>query len=179
MTLLHALRDLPTAMEQVLAPAHADRRASRTGSPRPGATGPSSATASNRIAAHEVRIKLSELCYKSIACDGTEDKKHIDLSAEPLILVCGAGLSGSNADDVAKELAIYRAHKAAAVAIVDEGDDRFGAALDTIEVPAVHPALGFVLSRDGRPPVRLRGGARDRRRPPARSARPGPRSKRW
>ena len=100
----------------------------------------------NRIAAHEVRIKLSELCYKSIACDGTEDKKHIDLSSEPLILVCGAGLSGSNADDVAKELAIYRAHKAAAIAIIDEGDERFSAALDTIEVPAVHPALGFVLS---------------------------------
>ena len=45
----------------------------------------------NRIAANEVRIKLSELCYKSIACDATEDKKHIDLSSEPLILVCAAG----------------------------------------------------------------------------------------
>ena len=42
----------------------------------------------------EVRIKLSELCYKSIACDATEDKKHIDLSSEPLILVCAAGLDG-------------------------------------------------------------------------------------
>ena len=48
----------------------------------------------NRIAADEVRIKLSELCYKSIACDATEDKKHIDLSSEPLILVCAAGLDG-------------------------------------------------------------------------------------
>ena len=46
----------------------------------------------NRIAAAEVRIKLSELCYKSIACDVTEDKKHIDLSSEPMILVCAAGL---------------------------------------------------------------------------------------
>ncbi|MGH1491300.1 MAG: SIS domain-containing protein, partial [Acidimicrobiales bacterium] len=34
----------------------------------------------NHIAAKELRIKLSELCYKSIACDVTEDKKHIDLS---------------------------------------------------------------------------------------------------
>ena len=42
----------------------------------------------------ELRIKLSELCYKSIACDITEDKKHIDLSSEPLILVCAAGLVG-------------------------------------------------------------------------------------
>ena len=74
----------------------------------------------NRIAAQELRIKLSELCYKSIACDATEDKKHIDLSAEPLILVCAAGLTGSTADDVAKEVAIYRAHKAAPVVIATD-----------------------------------------------------------
>ena len=41
----------------------------------------------NLIAAQEVRIKLSELCYKSISSDSTEDKKHIDLSCEPLIFV--------------------------------------------------------------------------------------------
>ncbi|GIS55794.1 MAG: hypothetical protein Ct9H90mP30_4790 [Actinomycetota bacterium] len=35
----------------------------------------------NMVAAREIRIKLSELCYKSIAADFTEDKKHIDLSA--------------------------------------------------------------------------------------------------
>jgi hypothetical protein len=51
----------------------------------------------NKVAAEEVRIKLSELCYKSMACDSTEDKKHIDLSSEPLILVCAAGLVGSTA----------------------------------------------------------------------------------
>lgn len=100
----------------------------------------------NRVAAHEVRIKLSELCYKSIACDVTEDKKHIDLSSEPMVLVCAAGLRGSNADDVAKEVAIYRAHKAAPIAIVDEGEERFHAALETVAVPEVHPALAFVLS---------------------------------
>ena len=83
----------------------------------------------NRIAAAEVRIKLSELCYKSIACDFTEDKKHIDLSSEPLILVCAAGLSGSTADDVAKEVAIYRAHKASPVVIATDGQSRFAAAL--------------------------------------------------
>jgi glutamine---fructose-6-phosphate transaminase (isomerizing) len=101
---------------------------------------------SNRIAAQELRIKLSELCYKSIACDITEDKKHIDLSSEPLILVCAAGLSGSNADDVAKEVAIFRAHRAAPLVIATEGNDRFGAALETIAVPPVHPMLGFVLA---------------------------------
>jgi glucosamine--fructose-6-phosphate aminotransferase (isomerizing) len=100
----------------------------------------------NRIAANEIRIKLSELCYKSIACDGTEDKKHIDLSSEPLILVCAAGLSGSNADDVAKEVAIYRSHKAAPVVIASEGEERFGSAVAAVFVPATHPVLAFVLS---------------------------------
>jgi glucosamine--fructose-6-phosphate aminotransferase (isomerizing) len=100
----------------------------------------------NRIAANELRIKLSELCYKAIACDSTEDKKHIDLSSEPLILVCAAGLSGSNADDVAKEVAIFRAHKATPIVIASEGEDRFSAAVQAIKVPATHPALAFVLS---------------------------------
>ena len=99
----------------------------------------------NRVAAEEVRIKLSELCYKSIAADATEDKKHIDLSSEPLILVCAAGLRGSTADDVAKETAIFRAHKATPIVIADEGEQRYSAAA-TITVPPVDPALGFVLS---------------------------------
>jgi hypothetical protein len=75
----------------------------------------------NRVAAAEVRIKLSELCYKSIACDATEDKKHIDLSSEPMILVCAAGLTGSTADDVAKEVAIYKAHKACPIVVATAG----------------------------------------------------------
>ena len=93
-----------------------------------------------------VRIKLSELCYKSIACDVTEDKKHIDLSSEPLILVCAAGLDGPNADDVAKEVAIYRAHKAAPIVIATEGDERSPPRSRRIGVPPVHPRLAFVLS---------------------------------
>jgi glucosamine--fructose-6-phosphate aminotransferase (isomerizing) len=100
----------------------------------------------NRIAAAEVRIKLSELCYKSIACDATEDKKHIDLSSEPLILVCAAGLTGSTADDVQKEVAIYQAHKACPIVIATAGETRFTAAAATITVPAVHGSLAFVLS---------------------------------
>lgn len=99
----------------------------------------------NRIAASEVRIKLSELCYKSVACDSIEDKKHIDLSAEPMILVCAAGLSGSNATDAQKEIAIYRAHKAAPVVVATAGDRGFESA-DTIPVPPVDPRVGFVLS---------------------------------
>src|SRR3546814_11267442 len=98
----------------------------------------------NRIAAEELRIKLSELCYRSIACDATEDKKHIDLSCEPLILVCAAGLEGSTADDVAKEVAIYRAHKASPIVIATDGQARYSAALHVLSVPATHPALAFV-----------------------------------
>ncbi|MDP8976933.1 MAG: SIS domain-containing protein [Actinomycetota bacterium] len=100
----------------------------------------------DRIAAQELRIKLSELCYKSIACDATEDKKHIDLSSEPLVLVCAAGLSGPNADDVAKEVAIYRSHKAAPVVITADADHRFSAAVHVIQVPKVDQAFAFVLA---------------------------------
>ncbi len=144
-TTMQALRELPAAMHQVVAQRsniaamalrHAPYRRSWT------VVG----NGVNRVAAQEARIKLSELCYKSIGCDTTEDKKHIDLSAEPLILVCAAGLTGSNADDVAKEVAIFRAHKAAPVVIATLGEDRFSSALDTIFVPAVHPNLDFVLS---------------------------------
>jgi glucosamine--fructose-6-phosphate aminotransferase (isomerizing) len=100
----------------------------------------------NRVAAAEIRIKLSELCYKSIACDATEDKKHIDLSTEPLVLVCAAGLVGSTADDVAKEVAIFKAHKGCPIVIATVGEARFAAAAATIHVPAVHPAHAFILS---------------------------------
>ncbi|MFM7127504.1 MAG: SIS domain-containing protein, partial [Actinomycetota bacterium] len=100
----------------------------------------------NAIAANEVRIKLSELCYKSISCDVTEDKKHIDLSCEPLILVCAAGLSGSTADDVAKEVAIYRAHKATPVVVADASDSRYTGAAAVVGVPGVDSSLAFVLS---------------------------------
>ncbi|MFM7223967.1 MAG: SIS domain-containing protein, partial [Actinomycetota bacterium] len=126
---LAALRGLPVAMESVLT-----RRAAIGAVARRNALSRRSwavvGSGPNRVAAQELRIKCSELCSKSISCDVTEDKKHIDLSAEPMVIVCAAGLRGSNADDVAKEIAIYRAHKAAPVAIIDEGDERFSAATD-------------------------------------------------
>ncbi|MEY2450566.1 MAG: hypothetical protein QOD92_140 [Acidimicrobiaceae bacterium] len=143
--LLRALRSLPDAMEEVLS-----RRAEIGAIAQQWA--PSKrywaivGNGANRIAANELRIKLSELCYKSIACDSTEDKKHIDLSSEPLILVCAAGLTGSTADDVAKEVAIFRAHKATPIVIATEGEERFSAAVQAIKVPVVHSQLGFVLS---------------------------------
>src|SRR6478609_6701837 len=143
--LLVSLRELPAAMRTVLAGREAIAEAAQRFAPQRRywaivGNGP------NVVAANEVRIKLSELCYKSIACDVTEDKKHIDLSSEPLILVCAAGLSGGTADDVAKEVAIYKAHKATPIVVATDADERFAAASAVISVPAVHPALAFVLS---------------------------------
>lgn len=143
--ILTGLRELPAAMEAALERRDVIAEAARELAPsrRYWAIVGSGA---NRVAAEEIRIKLSELCYKSIASDAIEDKKHIDLSCEPLILVCAAGLSGSNADDVAKEVAIYRAHKATPIVIATEDEDRFGAAHRVITVPAVRPELAFVLT---------------------------------
>jgi glutamine---fructose-6-phosphate transaminase (isomerizing) len=142
---LAALRSLPEAMDRTLElrPRIAEAAARHAPGRRYWAVVGNGA---NRITAAELRIKLSELCYKSIACDATEDKKHIDLSSEPLILVCAAGLGGSTADDVAKEVAIYRAHKAAPLVIATEGQGRYDAALEVFTVPATAPALAFVLA---------------------------------
>ena len=142
--LLTGLRALPDAMRAVLAKRSEIADAAQRFAP-PKRYWAVVGNGPNLVAAEEVRIKLSELCYKSIASDVTEDKKHIDLSSEPLILVCAAGLQGSTADDVAKETAIFKAHKATAIVIADEGEVRFSAAA-TITVPPVDPALGFVLS---------------------------------
>jgi glucosamine--fructose-6-phosphate aminotransferase (isomerizing) len=143
--LLRELRELPDAMAAVIARRDQIAEAARRFAP-PRRYWAVVGNGPNTVAAEEIRIKLSELCYKSIACDVTEDKKHIDLSSEPLILVCAAGLNGSTADDVAKEVAIYRAHKAAPVVVASEGEERFQAALHVIVVPAVAPRLAFVLS---------------------------------
>ena len=143
--ILWALRQIPDALTQVLTLRPEIAKAAQAFAPYRRywavvGNGP------NTVAAEEVRIKLSELCYKSIACDVTEDKKHIDLSCEPMILVCAAGLVGSTAGDVAKEVAIYRAHKAAPIVVASEGEERFTAALQVISVPVVDTRLDFVLS---------------------------------
>jgi glucosamine--fructose-6-phosphate aminotransferase (isomerizing) len=143
--LLSSLRTVPSAMVEVIATRDRIAEAARRFAPSKrywAIVG----NGANAVAAQEVRIKLSELCYKSIACDITEDKKHIDLSSEPLILVCAAGLVGSTADDVAKEVAIYKAHKATPLVVATEGDERFAAASAVLSVPSLDPALAFVLS---------------------------------
>ncbi|WP_419909821.1 SIS domain-containing protein [Candidatus Poriferisodalis sp.] len=143
--LLAALGDMPAALEAVLASHDEIARVARrhVGSHRHWAVVGNGA---NRIASREIRIKLSEVCYHAVAEDGTEDKKHIDLSCEPLIWVCATGLRGSVADDAAKEVAIYRAHRATPIVVTSAGTGRFDSAADLLEVPAVHPALDFVLA---------------------------------
>jgi glutamine---fructose-6-phosphate transaminase (isomerizing) len=143
---LAALRELPRLMEKVLAlrPQIA-RVASAIAPPRRSwavvGSGP------DKVAAAEVRIKLSELCYKAIGLDSVEDKKHIDLSAEPMIFVCAGSASGANATDIAKEVEIFRAHKAAPVVVVTEGQEAlFAPGVDVIALPPAHPELAFVLT---------------------------------
>ena len=101
----------------------------------------------NKAAADEIRIKLSELCYKTISTDYVEDKKHIDLSSEPLIIVCAAGTRPSVIGDVVKDTAIFKAHKAEPLIIVDEGENRFAPyATDVFHVPPVKEHLSPILT---------------------------------
>ena len=143
--LLGALGKLPSALESVFASRDEIARIARrhVGAHRHWAVVGNGA---NRIASREIRIKLSEVCYHAVAEDGTEDKKHIDLSCEPLIWVCATGLVGSVADDAAKEVAIFRAHRATPIVVASAGTGRFDAAAELLEVPAVHPAVDFVLA---------------------------------
>ena len=50
----------------------------------------------------------------------TEDKKHIDLSAEPLVLVCVAGAPPHQLSDLIKEVEILSAHRNRPVVICDQ-----------------------------------------------------------
>ncbi len=101
----------------------------------------------NKTAADEIRIKLSELCYKTISSDFVEDKKHIDLSSEPLIVVCAAGTRGAVIGDIVKDTAIFHSHKALPIVIADEHEDRFDPyAADVIHVPAAETHFAPILN---------------------------------
>ncbi len=101
----------------------------------------------NKIAADEIRIKLSELCYKSIPCDFTEDKKHIDLSTEPLTIVVANDLPEEIVQDTVKEVSIFKAHNGRPLVICARGEKRFqGYAESVIEVPTTGAGLGFVTA---------------------------------
>ena len=100
----------------------------------------------NRVAAAEIRIKASELCYKTISADAVEDKKHIDLSAEALVLVCVAGAPPQQISDLVKEVEILHAHRNRAVVVCDEGTEHLWPTEDIVAVPAAHPELAWILA---------------------------------
>ncbi|MBF0381042.1 MAG: SIS domain-containing protein [Magnetococcales bacterium] len=103
----------------------------------------------NHIAALEIRIKLSELCYKSIPVDFTEDKKHIDLSTEPMTLVIANDLKPEVVGDVVKEIAIFKAHNGRPIVIATKGPDSQAFttyAERVIALPRVSTDLAFALA---------------------------------
>lgn len=101
----------------------------------------------NKTAADEIRIKLSELCYKTISSDVVENKKHIDLSAEPLIIVCAAGAPEAVTGDIVKDVNIFKAHKADVIVFADEGEKRFDILADaTIVIPRAPQPLPVILN---------------------------------
>jgi glucosamine--fructose-6-phosphate aminotransferase (isomerizing) len=100
----------------------------------------------NKASADEIRIKLSELCYKTISSDFVEDKKHIDLSSEPLIIVCAAGTRNTVIGDIIKDTAIFKAHKATPIVIANQGEKRFDPYAETVfQVPAIKEHLAPIL----------------------------------
>ena len=143
---IEELRTLPERMQQVIAMQAAIERSAHRLAPTKtywAAVG----SGPNKASADEIRIKLSELCYKTISSDYVEDKKHIDLSSEPLIIVCAAGARGSVIGDIIKDTAIFKAHKAAPVVIADAGDERFAPyAIDVFHVPPAPEHLAPILN---------------------------------
>ncbi len=143
---IEALLELPSAMKEVLALGPAIKESAEKLAPTRtywAAVG----SGPNKASADEIRIKLSELCYKTISSDYIEDKKHIDLSSEPLILVCTAGTKGTVIGDIIKDTAIFSAHKACPVVIADKGEDRFTPyAASVFHVPKVSQHLAPIVN---------------------------------
>ena len=101
----------------------------------------------NKAAADEIRIKLSELCYRTISSDVVENKKHIDLSSEPMIIVCAAGNPEAVLSDIIKDVAIFKAHKAGVVVFAEEGEGRFQEIADAvIGLPRASLPLPVILN---------------------------------
>ncbi len=140
------LLELPTHMKKILGQAEAIENSAR----RLAATKTYWAAVGsgpNKASADEIRIKLSELCYKTISSDYVEDKKHIDLSSEPLIIVCAAGAKSTVVSDIIKDTAIFKAHKATPIVIADEGESRFDPyAEDIFHVPVTSEHLAPILN---------------------------------
>ena len=142
--ILGALRDLPNTMERLLAARPLIRDLAREHAParRHWAV---VGNGSNRIAARRSN-KLSEPVTRPLPVTPPRTRSTSTCRRSQL-LICAAGLVGSVADDAAKEVAIFRAHKGAPIVIASEGEPRFGAAaVGVIPVPRAHPAFAYVLS---------------------------------
>ena len=143
---LAILEQAPDAMGQVLAQREEIREAAERFAKRKTywavvGSGP------NKAASDEIRIKLSELCYKTISTDIVENKKHIDLSAEPLIIVCAAGNPEAVMGDIVKDVAIFKAHKAAVMVFADADEGRFDGLADAvIRIPRAPLPLPVILN---------------------------------
>jgi glucosamine--fructose-6-phosphate aminotransferase (isomerizing) len=74
----------------------------------------------DKIMADELRIKLSELCYKSVSCDYTSNKKHIDLSSESCVIVCAADTKDNTLNDVLKDCESFKSHNNDPIIIITE-----------------------------------------------------------
>jgi hypothetical protein len=159
--LLAACARCPTQRWRRPSPARGDRRGrrrfapsarywaivgnGRTASPPPRCGSSSASSATSRSPATSPRTRSTSTCRR-----------------EPLILVCAAGLVGSTADDVAKEVAIYKAHKACPIVVATEADERFSGRARCCRAGGA-PGAGVRAVGHGRSPVRLRGGAGHRR----------------
>ncbi len=143
---IHELLQLPDKMRTILSMA----KEIKSSAGRLAATSYYWATVgsgANKTAADEIRIKLSELCYKTISSDYIEDKKHIDLSSEPLIIICAAGTRESVLKDIIKDTAIFKAHKATPVVITTQDENRFDPyAIDVFKIPETREHLAPVLN---------------------------------
>ena len=95
----------------------------------------------------EIRIKFSELCYKSVSVDILENKKHIDLSAEPLILAVLHDLRSDLVSDAVKEVSIFAAHRAVTVVICDRDGELYrNHTPHVLEMPPIGHGLGSVTA---------------------------------
>jgi glucosamine--fructose-6-phosphate aminotransferase (isomerizing) len=142
-TLLEALQDVVPKLEQLqrLEPQLSDlaaRNATRYPYWSVLGSGP------GRVAAAEIRIKLSELCYKTISTDAIEDKKHIDLSAEAMILVCAAGALPNQLSDLAKEVEIFAAHGNLPIVISEQGTEKLWPTERVVGIPVAHRELAWI-----------------------------------
>lgn len=142
---LSKLSGLPEQMEKVLASKDQIKKAADENAYKK-TYWASVGSGPNKAASDEIRIKLSELCYRTISSDYVEDKKHIDLSSEPLILVCAAGARESVLTDIIKDNAIFKAHKSTTIVFAGENDKRFDNDSDAvIRVPDAGENLSPVL----------------------------------